>query len=52
MLKKRKHILLIFQNKSIREKQVIILIITKGEEWHYLAVKKAISIINRNNFKT
>ena len=52
MLEKRKHILLIFQNNSVREKQAIILIITKGEGWYYLAVKKAISNINRNNFKT
>ena len=52
MLEKRKHILLIFQNNSVREKQAIILIIAKGEGWHYLAVKKAISNINRNNFKT
>ena len=34
------------------EKQVILLMITNGEGWDYLAAKKTINIINRNNFKT
>ena len=29
------------------KKQVIILIIPKGENWHYLTVKKSISIIKK-----
>ena len=36
---------------SKREKQVIHLIIPKGEGWHYITVKKSINIIQRNNNK-
>ena len=32
-----------------RENQVILLMITDGEKWHYLAVKNFICIILRNN---
>ena len=39
MLKKKKNILLVFQNITQNsEKQVILLMF--GEGWHYLAVKK------------
>ena len=45
-IKKEKHIQLMFQNIT----QVIFLRISNGERlWHYLAVKKTISIIKRNN---
>ena len=37
-----------FENKSDREKKVIILMIPNGEGWHYLAVK-IVCIIQRNN---
>ena len=40
------------KHNSNCEKQIILLMITNGEVWHYLAVKKTIIIINRNNFKT
>ena len=33
------------------EKQVILLMISNGEKWHYLAVKKNFSLIKRNNIK-
>ena len=41
------------KNNSNQEKQVIILMILNdvGKQWHYLAVKKIISIIKRNNIK-
>ena len=32
-----------------REKQAILLMITDGEKWHYLAVKKIIKVIKRSN---
>ena len=32
------------------KKQVIILIIPKGENWHYLTVKKSISIIKKSRW--
>ena len=39
------------KHNSNREKQVILAIISNGEkQWHYLALKKTISIIKRNNF--
>ena len=34
------------------EKQVILLMTPNGERWHYLEVKKNISNIDRNIFKT
>ena len=38
-------------NGEKREEEVIILMIPSGEKlWHYLAVKKTISIIKRNDF--
>ena len=47
------------KHNSNRDKQVILLMIPNGEgrkgksegQWHYLAVKKTITIIKRNNFK-
>ena len=39
MLKKKKCMILMFQNNSNREKQVIRLMIPNGEGLHYLAVK-------------
>ena len=36
------------RNYSSGEKQVILLMIPNGEGWHYLAVKKIISIIKNN----
>ena len=30
-----------------RENQVILLIITDGEKWHYLAIKKMSALLNR-----
>ena len=49
MRKKKKYILLMFQNMN-REEQVILLMIPNGEWWHYLAVK-SISIIQKNKIK-
>ena len=40
----------LISNKS-HEKQIIILMIPKGEELKYLATKKTIRIIKRNNVK-
>ena len=40
MLKNTIYILLLFQNITHREKQVILLMIPNGERWHYLTVKK------------
>ena len=34
-----------------REKQVILVMIPNGEGWHYLALKKTISIIKRKTVK-
>ena len=40
MLKKEKYILPIFQNiTQVVKKQAILLMISNGEGWHYLAVK-------------
>ena len=36
---------------SNREKQVIILIISSGESWHYLAVKKLSALLRGTTFK-
>ena len=53
MLKKKKvRPAYVSKHNSNCEKQIILLMITNGEVWHYLAVKKTIIIINRNNFKT
>ena len=49
MLRKKKYILRMFQNNSNCEKLVIFSMIPNGEGWYYLAVKKTISIIKRNN---
>ena len=38
--KKKKYILLHIRHKSNREKQVMLLIISNGEKWQYLASKK------------
>ena len=38
--KKKKYILLYIRHKSNREKQVILLMISNGEKWQYLAFKK------------
>ena len=38
------------KNNSNREKQVILLMISNGEGWHYLAAK-IICFVKRNNFK-
>ena len=38
------------KNNSNLEKQVILLVIPNREKLHYLAVKKTICIIKRNNF--
>ena len=35
-----------------RENQVILLMITDGKKWHYLAVKRFMSITQRNNIKS
>ena len=40
MLKKKTYILLVFQNNSNHEKQVVNLMIPNGEKWHYPVVKK------------
>ena len=50
MLKKRKiYLAYVSKHNSNREKQVIRLMISNGEGLHYLAVKKTIIIIKRNN---
>ena len=43
---KQKNIFCAYVSKhnSNREKQVILLIITNGEKWHYLAVKKLLAL--------
>ena len=62
MLKKKKiYPAYVSKHNSNREKQVILLMISNGEireakskgrgQWHYLAVKKIISIIKRNDIK-
>ena len=33
------------KNNSNREKQVILLIISNAERWHYLAVKKLLTLL-------
>ena len=40
----------VLKHNSNREKQVILLIVSNGKEWHYLSVKKSFRIIKRNNF--
>ena len=40
----------VLKHNTNHEKQVIFLMIQNGEKRHYLAVKKTISIIKRNNF--
>ena len=37
------------KNNLTCNKQIILLMITDGEKWHYLLVKKLIRIIKRNN---
>ena len=39
------------KHNSNCEKQVILLMIPIVEKWHYLVVKKTISIIKKNNFQ-
>ena len=41
--------IMLMLNYSISEKQVILLMIPNGEGWNYLAVKKVISFIKKNN---
>ena len=52
MLKKEKiYPAYVSKHNSNHEKQVILLMISNREkQWHYLAVKKTISIVKRNNF--
>ena len=45
MLKNTIYILLLFQNITHREKQVILLMIPNGERWHYLTVKKLSALL-------
>ena len=45
MLKNTIYILLLFQNRTHREKQVILLMIPNGERWHYLTVKKLSALL-------
>ena len=45
MLKITIYILLLFQNITHREKQVILLMIPNGERWHYLTVKKLSALL-------
>ena len=51
--KKKIYIYLAYVSKYISnlKNQVTILIIQTGEKWNYLAIKKTISIIKRNNIK-
>ena len=51
--KKNIYIYLAYVSKYISnlKNQVTILIIQTGEKWNYLAIKKTISIIKRNNIK-
>ena len=51
--KKYIYIYLAYVSKYISnlKNQVTILIIQTGEKWNYLAIKKTISIIKRNNIK-
>ena len=50
MLKKKKLCpAYVSKHKSSCEKKKIILMNRNGEGWHYLVVKKNISIIKRNN---
>ena len=35
----------VWKYKSNREKQVILLIISNGEKWHYLVVKKLLGLL-------
>ena len=49
---KEKYILLMFQNITQIMKKVILLMIPNGDRRHNLAVKKLISIINKNNVET
>ena len=39
------------KHSSELENKVILLMITDGEKWHYLAIKKTISVITKNNIK-
>ena len=51
MLKKKKlYLSYVLKHKFNRAKQVNLLTIPNRKEWHYLAVKKTISIVKRNNF--
>ena len=47
MLKKKRYILLMFENSN-RQKEVVRLMIPNGKGWHFLAVKKGISFLKRN----
>ena len=40
------------KHNSNPEKKVNLLMISNGKEWHYLAIKKTISIVKRNIVKT
>ena len=37
------------KNNLTQEKQIILLMISDGQKWHYLVVKKFIKIIKWNN---
>ena len=48
MLKKKSHILFMFQNLiHIVKNELFILMIPNGEKWHYLAVKKLSALLRR-----
>ena len=45
MLKRKKHPAFVSKHNLNREKQVILLIISNGEKWHYLSVKKLSALL-------
>ena len=50
--KEKIHPAYVLKHNSNCEKQVILLMISNEEKWHYLAVKKLSKTIKRNNYQT
>ena len=51
MLKKTKYPPYISKHNSNREKQVTLLMISNGEKWHYLAVKKLSALLEEEELQ-
>ena len=49
--KKKKYILLMFQNITQTAKKIILLMISNGEKWHYLALNNLSALLKKLTYK-